>query len=601
MKVWIISIFCLLSAYVSCQTSNDSSWIQRINQIIEKQLIENGPGGVVAVAKGHQLLYSKAFGYANVESQKLNTPHTLFDIASCSKQFTAASILRLAEQGKIDLKQPIQDYFPELKIKHPIPIHTLLSHTSGLFDYSELLLLARGREGMSEFSKKEIINIIFNQTELSFLPLTNENYSNSNFAILAELVERVSKQSFPAFVRSQILAPLDISPNEISFINYNNDSNTIQATGYPQRKEGQVEFLPEVKSNKAFLYGAGGMKANIFGLHKWMSHYNSGVLFNGTPLIDLLLQKDSLQDGKLSHYARGLESGTTKEGYQWVQHTGRSHSTSIMLWFPEYKVSIIALMNTQEIWAQSVTNKFYNDVLTAMAAPSRKDTISSVPEEVDASNTPTTSIIPQNAIELSVDELRKFVGTFRADAPVGSHVPPSGGVGVDKIILKDGKLQYVLYNGYTIDLKPVGKDLLEMTGIGRPVQLHFSNLNTEQTGIRFADPFVNNGIPSEEVTYKIPKTTPPELEKYCGKFAIPTISNSIPIEIMSEEGVLYMQWGILKKRSQLYYLGNDILTSWQSGNAGMQCNLVFKRSTNHEIMGFHYDGHRIWNLYLEKL
>lgn len=602
MKISFTFFTCLLSLLVYGQEVHQQPWTDSLDMAIEKFIIDNGPGGVVAVIKGDQILYSKAFGYADVDKQKLNTTSNLFDIASCSKQFTAVGVLKLAQQGKIDLQDPIQKYLPEFKIKIPIPIHSLLTHSSGLQDFGEMLLLARGREEVNSYSKNEILETIFKQPELCFQPSEAENYSNSNFAILSILVERVTKQSFPDYVRENIFAPLNMGSDEINFMNDKTTSNLNLAIGYPSRHKGQKEFIHESSQDKEKLYGASGIAANIYGLAKWMSNYKTDTLVNGKLLIDLLLQKDTLSNGELTQYARGLESGTTRAGHKWVQHTGRSNSTSIMLWFPDHDISIIALMNTQEIWAQSVTNKFYTDVLAAFPTDVVINELNNEEVSKKEKDESPPSIVPQPAVKLTLAEMKKFTGFHDAGAPVGSHTPPSGGVGVDKIILTGDTLQYVLYNGYTIDLKPISDDVLEMTGVGRPIQLRFIDLDSGNPGMIVADPLVNDGKPSEEVTYKIPELTATEILKLCGTFSSPSLINAIPIEILSEDGNLYMQWGILKKRTRLHYLEDDLLTSWQDGdNKGMQCNLVIKRNSTGQVIGFSYEGHRVWHLYFEKL
>ena len=602
MKIKFTLIVYLLALITYSQNVTSQSWSDSVDKAIEKFAIEDGPGGVVSVAKGNQILYTKPFGFSNVNKQILNTSNTLFDIASCSKQFTAASILILAEQGRIDLQKPLQYYFPELKIKTPIPLYSLLTHTSGLNDYSEILLLARGRGGESIYKKKEILNIIFNQTTLGFNSLYRDNYSNTNYALLAELVEKISQQPFPEFLKENIFKPLNISSQEIRIGDNYSDQNVDLSTGYLKRRKDELSFIPETESKEKAerIYGDGGIRANIFGLTKWMANYKLGKLSNDKLLIKALLVKDTLSNGELSQYARGLVSGTTKSGHKWVKHTGRGlYGTSIMLWIPEFDISIIGLFNTDEIWAQSVTNNFLMDIIDSFEDNNSTDIDKNEIKNSDNEKSD-PNIIPQPEILLSDNELKKFIGLYPGGAPVGSHVPPSGGVGVDKIVLDKGKLQYILYNGYAIDLKPISNTILEMTGVGRPIQLIFSDIESERPGIVAADPTVNDGKPSEDIAYRLSKLNSSEAKLFCGKYKSPTITKSIPIEILFEDDKLYMQWGILKKKSQLYYLGDDVLTSWKDGKYAMQCNLVFKRNANGDVTGFTYDGHRVWNLFFKK-
>ncbi len=598
----------LLLGSLSIVLISHQNWESKIDSVINKYEIENGPGGVISVSRGNEILYAKAFGYSNVETKKKNTLNTLFSIQSCSKQFTAASVLKLSSEGRIDLNKPIQYYIPEIKIKKPIPVYSLLTHSSGLNDFSEILLLGRGRDGVLDYSNEEIFSIIYNQTELGFNPLEADNYSNTNYALLADLVERVSKQKFPDFLKEHILEPLNLNRNEIQLGEPYTSSKIDIATGYNRRGKGEVNFTPEevkqINYQEKNIYGESGIKANIYGLVKWMSNYKLGKLDNENLLIDKLLYKDTLSNGKLTRYARGLESGILKSGVKWIQHTGRnSGGTSIMLWLPEFDISIICIANTDEIWSQSITNAFFNDILNSFKNknPLVKLNNSETEKSKDKKNKKVEpSITPQPEIPISLDQLKKFIGSYPAGADVGGVTPPSGGVGVNKIILNEGKLQYIVYNGSTIDLKPISNTTLEMIGLNRPIQLRFINIDSKIPGIIYVDPMENNGKPSEEIRYRVPELSLPEKKVFCGKYKYLNDTKSIPIEILLEEGRLYMQWGILKKRTQLHYLGDDILTSWKSGTYGMQCNLIIKRNSVGEITGFTYNGHRAWNLFFKK-
>jgi len=574
------------------------AWADAVDKAIANFTIANGPGGVIAIVEGKRVVYTNAFGYADVEAKIKNTPKTLFDIASCSKQFTAFAVLTLAEQGKIDLDKPIQFYLPEIKVKTPIPVHTLLTHCSGLHDYSELLLLARGREGIASFTAQQIQDTIFNQTNLSFTPKSRDNYSNSNYVLLAILVEKISEKPFETFIEECVFKPFGINQGDIGFLGTDTSNPNPLAKGYVTRPGKDMPFVPDERPTGKSLRGANGIQANVYGLAKWMGQFKHGKI-GKEPMMDLLLAKDTLANGEKTEYARGFEWGTTASGYRWVQHTGRSSSTSIMLWWPDVDISMIALVNTQEIWAQSITNKFFFEILEATSFKPKRE---SKPDVSPGKTTSAEPIRTQPEITMSTEKLRRFAGLYPAGAPVGSHTPPSGGVGVDRIELRDGKLVYVVYNGYVIHLKPIAPTVLEMTGLDRPIQLRFVDLDNQRPGFVALDPKVNQGRPSEEVTYRLPKISQAEMKAFCGTYQSQTLNHAIPIKIGFENGGLFMQWGIKKKRTQLNYLGKNILTSWQSGGGkGMQCNLVFEKDEKGKITGFNYDGHRVWNLAFQRL
>lgn len=587
---------------VSCNNDINKNWEAKLDDIIERSVIQNGPGGVVGVFQGNDPLYIKAFGYADIDLQKENTPNTLFDIASCSKQFTAASIIILSENGKIDLDNPIQSYFPEFIIEKPIPIRSLLTHSSGIHDYSEMLLLARGRSESSSYSKQEILETIFNQESLSFNPMTDQNYSNSNFVILAELVERVSGTTFEEFVRINFLKPLNISINEIQFLGAKNDDTIQFATGYPRRKSGISNFNninlssenENTENEKDQILGASGMKATIYGLAKWMGNLSKNKIEDES-LIRLLIQKDTLINGSLTQYSRGLETGITPQGYTWIEHTGKNVFTSVMLYWPDYDISMIALMNTQEIWAQSITNEICMDILAAFPKPSELFQKVLIPKESLVSK-PIYKTKVNPPIELSMAELKKFTGTYPADTEVGGRKPPSGGVGINRIVFENNQLQGIRYDGLKFDLIPISKTALRV--INAPIELHFIDLDTERPGI-YSVENKNEGV--KNILYKLKAMPEADRKNICGSFICNSLPKSIPVEIFEQNQKLFMQWGENKNKTELHYVETNRLTTY-SNKVGeeMQCNLIIEKDENNKIIGVSYEGNRVWNLTFQK-
>lgn len=595
----IMLSFCL----IGCGSNQGNDWPNKVDAVIAKYEIVQGPGGVVAIAQGKQILYSKAFGWANVAEEIPNHLNTVFDIASCAKQFTAASILLLEDRGLIDLNQSIQQYFPELAVSQPVPVRSLLTHTSGIHDYSEMLILARGRAQVDHFTKTEILSAIFQQPALSFSPLEDENYSNSNYVLLAELVERVTDMSFEAFVRKNLLDPLEIVPDELHFMTEPVSDSLSLASGYLARTDPNSGFVApndpvkQSPSTQDLALGSSGMKASATGLIKWMSHLKSLKLEDDL-LIDRLLQKDTLHNGNLSTFARGLEYGSVPEGYTWVEHTGRNLFTSVMLWWPDFDLSMVVLCNTQEIWAQSLTNEFCMDIISAMPKPQtlfrqpveRKSTENSSWEPLTATE--------ENPAAVSRIDLNKFVGKYEANAPVGNRQPPSGGVGVNEIRLIADRLVAVRYDGIELPLKPLNEKVLLLEQA--QIEFHFIDLETKRPGFSFVN--LAEGIKEENISYKIPELDSGELQGIAGTYQSPGLIRSIPIELIAEDDRLFMKWGAEGHSAELHYLGQDRLTAYVAqGEGAMQCNLVLDRDQNGTIKGFSYEGHRVWHLYFEKL
>src|SRR5215213_4737342 len=161
----------------------------------------NEPGCAVAVSQNGKIVANKAYGLADVERDVPNTPNTVFDAGSIRKQFVAASVLMLVEEGKLALTDDIRKYIPELPdYGKKITIDHLLTHTSGIRDWQTLLNLAGG--------DPTALSMILRQREINFTPGDEWSYSNSNYVLLPEIVSRVTGMPFSEFARKRIFEPL---------------------------------------------------------------------------------------------------------------------------------------------------------------------------------------------------------------------------------------------------------------------------------------------------------------------------------------------------------------------------------------------------------
>src|SRR5260221_6470448 len=168
------------------------------------------PGASVAVQKNCNVIYSKGFGYADLEHDIKNTPATIFHIASVSKQFTAFSIAMLADQGKLSLDDDIRKYLPELHdFGSVITINHLVHHTSGLRDQWSLLTMA-GWIMDDVITLKQILRVISRQKDLNFKPGEEMVYCNTGFTLMAEIVSRIAHESFADWTKKNMFDPLEM-------------------------------------------------------------------------------------------------------------------------------------------------------------------------------------------------------------------------------------------------------------------------------------------------------------------------------------------------------------------------------------------------------
>ncbi|HXC05574.1 MAG TPA: serine hydrolase domain-containing protein, partial [Bacteroidia bacterium] len=162
--------FCLLiSAGLQSQPLPDSTRT-RIDQLFKEWDNQHSPGCAIGIVKGDSLIYAKGYGMANLEYGVPNTPHTLFQLASVSKQFTAYCIVLLAREGKLNLNDDIHKYLPDFPDLHEhITILNLLTHTSGIRDYFTLMQIA-GKQEDEISTQEEVVRLLHKQQALNFKP-----------------------------------------------------------------------------------------------------------------------------------------------------------------------------------------------------------------------------------------------------------------------------------------------------------------------------------------------------------------------------------------------------------------------------------------------
>ena len=162
--------------------------------------------------KNGHVVYKRAYGMADLEHGAPITPSTPFHVASVSKQFTAAAIMLLAQDGKLSLDDDVHKYVPEVPDFHyPITLGNLLHHSSGLRDQWDLLELAGWRYSLDLITNDDILSVLMRQKELNFRPGDRFFYSNTGYTLLGEIVKRVSGESLRNFTTERIFKPLGMT------------------------------------------------------------------------------------------------------------------------------------------------------------------------------------------------------------------------------------------------------------------------------------------------------------------------------------------------------------------------------------------------------
>ncbi|WP_055442183.1 serine hydrolase domain-containing protein [Lacinutrix himadriensis] len=348
------TIFCLLiCAFLSAQ----NNYTSEIDQLLEKYQSADAPGFSVKIISGKESIYAKDFGLANLDYDIKNSDATIFSLASIGKQFTASAIWVLVKEGKIRLEDDIRKYLPEFpEYQQPIKIKHLLNHTSGIRNYHALMSLSGFDYDKTYYDNNTVFELTCKQKGLCNLPGEKVAYSNTNYTLLAILIERISGQNLNEFLKAHILNPLQMDATFVRVENGKTIKN--KAVGYQKQNN---EFV--YSSSNQLSYGAGSMGSSIKDMTIWMQMLNEQIL-EFKPLSQFLKTTEILNNGEKAKYARGIMIDNYK-GNIVASHGGYGFGGSTQLiTIAEKQLGIIVLTNLQSIDAPSIAYQILDILLS---------------------------------------------------------------------------------------------------------------------------------------------------------------------------------------------------------------------------------------------
>ena len=295
------------------------------------------PGCVAAASQDGKLTVNRAYGLADLERNVPLTTESLLDAGSIRKQFVAAAILLLVEDGKLSLTDDVRKHIPELHdFGHPITIDHLLTHTSGIRDWVPLLNWASG--------DPDAMSLILRQRTLNFVPGTEWSYSNSGYVLLPDIVTRVSGMKFSEFLHKRVLDPLGMKHSR-----YVDDPDLViknRALAYePQNTASGSGWRADMRLGNQ-RGGAGALFTTAADLTIWNDALAAGRL--GKFVSEKIQEPARLTNGRKLTYARGL-SLLTEKGVRIVLHSGGAAAyRSFSAHFVDQRVSIAVLCNAGE-------------------------------------------------------------------------------------------------------------------------------------------------------------------------------------------------------------------------------------------------------------
>lgn len=243
----------------------------QLDAILSPLANDHSPGLAVLVRKEGRTIFQRGYGVRDLRTLSKIDPATNFRLASCTKQFTAMSIMLLVHDGKLHYDDRLSDVFPDFPAYgKAITIRHLLNHTSGLPDYEDLMDAADKRRGSAlwtperQIQDNEVLNLLKQETTGKFAPGTKWSYSNSGYVVLGLVVGKVSGQSFPQFLRERIFAPLKMDHT----LAYQKAKNEVPNRAYGHSRDGS-RFGETDQSPTSATLGDGGVYSSLDDLAKW--------------------------------------------------------------------------------------------------------------------------------------------------------------------------------------------------------------------------------------------------------------------------------------------------------------------------------------------
>jgi len=303
------------------------------NQILSSTKV---PSASIAIVKGGHIAYLQAYGQARLSPAMDATPPMQYSIGSISKQFTAAAVLFLAQEGKLNLNDPVSKYLPELTRAHEVTIRMLLSHTSGYQDYwpEDYVMTSM----MAPTSAQHILDE-WGKRPLDFDPGTEWQYSNTNYVIAGRIVEQVSGMALIDLLEKRIFLPLGM-------VNvYDSDASRLPATdptGYERHALGPPR--PSPQEGAGWMFAAGELAMPASDLALWNISLMDRTLLSQASYNEMFTEV-KLKDGKGTGYGLGVQVGV-RDGHKYVAHSGEvSGFVAQNVVFVDDKAAVTVLTN----------------------------------------------------------------------------------------------------------------------------------------------------------------------------------------------------------------------------------------------------------------
>ena len=335
MRIATLIPFVLALLLGGCATGGDT--MQSSVDALMRDYTGDVPGAAVLVLRDGQPLVRRGYGLADLEAGTPVTPDTNFRLASVSKQFTAAAIVLLAQDGKLSLDDPVRKWLPSLPaVAEPITLRHLLTHSSGLVDYEDLM----APDATGQVHDIDVLHLLEREHRLYFAPGSGYRYSNGAYALLALIVGKASGQDFASFLHDRIFQPLGMAHT----VAYENGISTVANRAYGHSLVDGKWKRTDQSSTSAVL-GDGGIYSSIADLAKW-----DAALYD-----DRLLSDAARADAFTLHTPIHDEADVDGYGYGWrihgdvLWHSGETiGGRNVIVRWPKRHFTVVVLTNRND-------------------------------------------------------------------------------------------------------------------------------------------------------------------------------------------------------------------------------------------------------------
>ena len=340
-----VIILAFVTFNASAQTQLSADLTEKIDKVATDTLAKTGvPSASIAIVKDGQIVYVKAYGDARLDPKTPATPAMRYSIGSISKQFTAAAILLLQEQGKLSLDDKVAKFIPNLTRANEVTIRQLLSHTSGYQDYwpQDYVMPMM----LQPVTAQKILDM-WARKPLDFDPGTKWQYSNTNYVIAGVIIEKVARMPLLQFLKERVFTPLGMT--SVSDTDQEKLGDTDPA-GYMRYALGPLRPAP--KEGKGWLFAAGELAMPAQDLAKWDISIMDQKLLKPASYREFATDM-LLKNGLSTHYGLGVDV-SSQAGHRALSHGGEvSGFTAQNTVFPDDRAAIVVLTNQDAVSASS--------------------------------------------------------------------------------------------------------------------------------------------------------------------------------------------------------------------------------------------------------